>query len=222
MKKLIALIIVAFCICTFFVGCSSSISKGENVKSIDEFLAITKPDPYRLTGSNIFEDGFYILADFETYGEVIQPLYGNSFGKVKMITDSQYVKRGKQPVRLEIAGTEFETGTTNPYIGFYTNSRYFQKSDFSDCDYLEIDIFNAQDEDATIMFSTYHFVPNYPDKQLTIVLQPGWNDVIIDASKIWQIEKVEEFMFVFDRGELHEERQVFYMDNFRAHKKEVV
>ena len=195
------------------VGCGSLFTTG-NGGSSDENV---KPYPYSLSGVNVIDNGCYMLLDFETYWETVQPIWAATFGKVTMITDSAYVTHGKQSVKMEITGTEQSMGYVRPHINLDTTNQYFQKTDFTDCDYFAFDIYNALDYDNHVDFQVGSKIVK------TVECKPGWNYVKVDVSdEVFSnvdLSNVLQFRFWFDRGEDHEVTQVFYMDNFRAHKK---
>jgi len=124
-------------------------------------------------------------------------------------------------VRLfsEILGEEQWVGyQVKPLLYLETNNQYFQKSDFSDCDYFAFDIYNALDVVNTIpSFSIDGSDLTYKD----IELQPGWNYVKLEIPEGVDVSNCESFWVQFNRGDMFEETQVFYLDNFRAHKKAV-
>ena len=175
---------------------------------------VNRIDPYAVTAQNVFENGFYILADFETYGETLNALCISSLGRMTMV--EEHVTRGKKALKIVIDGTENWEGRVNPCLEFITNGQYFQKMDFTDCDYLLIDIYNPTQNNINMGFA----INTSSRTQETIVLVPGVNNVRInlDGKYTEQLELVKTFDFIFDRGELHEEKEVIYMDNFRAHK----
>lgn len=206
MKKVCRLIILSLLALTMAFGFTAC-NDGEKVND----------NPYRLTGVNVFDKGCYILGDFETYFETIQAFYGNSIGKITMVTDSQYVTRGKQAIKVEIRGTEIWSGNVKPYICFKTDMQYFQKRVFTDCDYLAIDVYNPTDKDINMYFQ----INGTASPTETIVLTPGKNEVQIDITGLTylvELNNVSTLNFIFDRGEAHDFSQVVYIDNFRAHK----
>lgn len=122
--------------------------------------------------------------------------------------------------------------------------------DFSDLSRLTFDIYNAMDYSADIRFfvsNSVNPVFAHEDTLLTmehyeycitkrIALEPGqWNHIEIPAEEMKGIrydggthlvngaealDVVGAFCLMFDRGELHEEQQVYYIDNVRAYLKE--
>ena len=176
---------------------------------------INRIDPYAVTAQNVFENGCYILADFETYGETLNALCISSLGRMTMV--EEHATRGKKALQIVIDGTENWEGRTNPCLEFITKGQYFQKMDFTDCDYLLIDIYNPTKNNINMGFAI-----NTTHAQETIVLVPGVNNVRIDLDSKYteKLSLVSTFDFIFDRGELHEEKEIIYMDNFRAHKIE--
>lgn len=220
MKKIILYVITIIMVLSMAFTFSACNDSGSTQGGLPLDDPNAKGNPYTLSGVNVFDDGCYILLDFETYWEVVQPVWGRSFGKVTMITDKEYVTRGNQCVKLEILGEEQWVGYgVNPLLYLETNNQYFQKSDFSDCDYFAFDIYNALDVVNTI--------PSFSidGSDLTckdIELQPGWNYVTIEIPEGVDMSNCTSFWIQFNRGEKFKETQVFYLDNFRAHKKAVV
>ena len=211
-KKLLSMLIIASAIFSA-VACDNK-NVTNNNSDID---ANVKPYPYSLSGVNVMDNDCYMLLDFETYWETVQPLYSATFGKVTMITDSEYVTHGKQSIKMEITGTEQSMGYVRPHINLQTTNQYFQKTDFSDCDYFAFDLYNALDYDNHVDFQVEGKIVK------TVECKPGWNYVQISINdEVFEsidLTTVSQFRFWFDRGEDHDVTQVFYMDNFRAHKK---
>ena len=208
MKRFIRLLVLIIAI--IFLFCSAACNDGKSDGNV-------KKDPYSLTGTNVFDNGFYILADFETYMETVQPFYGFSIGKISMVKDKEYVTRGEQAIKVEIRGTERWAGNVPPFICFLTSGQYFQKKVFSDCDYLAIDMYNPTEKEITVRFQ----INGWQNPTETIVLKAGKNDVRIDiTSSVYlpELNNVTEIFFIFDRGEQHDYSEVVCIDNFRAHK----
>lgn len=122
--------------------------------------------------------------------------------------------------------------------------------DFSGMSRLTFDIYNAMDYEVDIRFyvdtrlsvdtlenltwTSEHYPYNIIQR---ITLSPGqWNHIEIPAEQMKGIDyddkgpltvygektlkKVGAFCLMFDRGELHDKQQVFYLDNVRAYLKE--
>lgn len=221
MKKylsIFAMLLLSFCL-VVSSACvnlgTSSESQLESENNTNSETVTVKPNPYDVSGTNVFEDGFYILADFETYGDCIQTQCLNSLGRIEMVTDEKYVTRGKQAIMITIDGTENWAGHDDPYLSFITNGKYFQKFDFTDCDYLLIDAYNPTDKDIRMGFNI-----NSQWEAETFVVAPGATTIKIMLGGMYEskLSLVKSFDFSFDRGELHEEKEVICLDNFRAHK----
>lgn len=174
--------------------------------------------------SNVFDDGCYLLADFETFDQCTQILWAKTFGKVIRIDNGDYITHGNWSVKLEIAGTEEAWGKVAPYAKIATNAQYFQKKDFTDCDAFLFDMYSEMDYDLNILFCIGEY---NSANSVAVTLKPGWNNVEIPiasedsvspGSVYLPAEGVSSFCFVFDRGELHAATQTVYFDNFRAHK----
>ena len=244
MKKWL-IIALSFLLCVTslfgFVGCgkNSSASSSEN-SSAEE----------NVDGeSNIVENGYYLLADFENYQQVTQVKNGWSLGKITMIAktmptgivygkhlikvseNTEMITRGNQCIKVEIMGKEELWGKRDPYLGFKTNGTYFQKYDFTDCESILVDIYNASNEILKVKFyvhdTRYEDLHSLKPYNYSFELKQGANaiELPLDAGMFAYppaegiFANVGEIGFIFDRGELHEEMQVIYMDNLRAKMK---
>lgn len=176
----------------------------------------TPSSPDYASQTNVFENGWYILADFESYQQCVQFGQGGYFGKV--IQTNDYVTHGNQSARLEVHGYSYMWGYVSPSLNLSTVNDYFQKRDFSDCDMYAFDMYSVMDYDLTIQFKVVGTDGTIGLKTLTI--KPGWNYVQIERIEFgarWS-DEVSSFSFVFEKGNLHEETQTMYIDNFRARK----
>ena len=169
--------------------------------------------------SNVIEDGYLLLADFENYNQIAQLRFNNGFGKLEMVTDDKYVTHGNQALKCTIYGNGERIGHYDPQMFIYTSLDYFQLNNLSTVDYVEVDLYNAMDYDLVVRFSLtwIYFAKGYEYESIT--LKPGMNHVVISLEKLKKCygNEIPYFTFIFDRGELHEENQVVYIDNFKAH-----
>ncbi len=159
---------------------------------------------------------YLMLGDFETYNQVAQIRYENNFGTLSFASDSPYVTHGEKALKMEIIGRGEKLRKLDPIMTFFTGSDYFQKSDFSDCDYLEADFYNAMDYSIPVRFSDTNIYYSQYTKIVSFTLEPGMNHIKIDLSAFTS-SKFSKFCFIFDRGEYYDEKRVVYFDNFRAH-----
>ncbi len=161
---------------------------------------------------------YLLLGDFENYNQLAQLRYENNFGSVSMSSDSPYVTHGEKAMKMEIIGRGETLRKLDPILTFFTYHDYFQKSNFSDCDYFEVDFYNAMDYDIPVRFTnTSVYYSQYSDV-ISFTLKPGQNHIQLNLSEF----KTSEFStlnFVFPRGEYYNNKNVIYMDNFRAHYK---
>ena len=209
MKKTVIISSLCFIIALFFVLAGCSPSNGGDSSAKDSENAAEEV-------SNVFDNGYYILGDWENYEQAVQLLQNASFGKV--IQSSEYVTRGKQSLRLEVFGYQYFWGDAAPGLTIRTDNAYFQKQDFSDCDMFAFDMYSVMDYDLTVRFSVTPLSGVAVTKKITV--KPGWNYVTVsrkDLGARWQ-NQIKSFSFGFDRGAEHEETQTVYIDNFRARK----
>ena len=165
---------------------------------------------------NVFDNGYYILGDWENYEQCIQFNHAGSFGKVIQSTD--YVTHGKQSARLEIYGYSYQWGYSSPQMHVSTVNDYFEKQSFADCDLFAFDMYSVMDYDLTMQFK---ITGTENKSSLTILtIKPGWNYFEISRTDLgprW-LDEISRFSFIFDKGINHEETQTVYIDNFRARK----
>ena len=160
------------------------------------------------------------------------------------------VTNGEFGAHITIAGNESSWLKRRPNLRVSTTTGFFNyTTDFSDMEYLSLDIYNCQDYEVEIRFyvnpsidanntmeDRYATHPNNPYNIVhSVWLQPNqWNNLKIPAEKFKLVaydengvrylkygadalEAVGGFHITFDRGELHENPQQFYMDNIRAY-----
>ncbi len=170
--------------------------------------------------SNVIEEEngekYLMLGDFENYNQLAQLRYENKFGTISSVSDSPFVTHGEKAMKMEIIGRGESLRKLDPILTFFTGQSYFQKSNFSDCDYLEADFYNAMDYDIPLRFSNTNAYYSKYSTVLSYTLKPGKNHLKIDLSE-FSTSEFTTFHFIFDRGEYYEGRRIVYLDNFRAH-----
>ena len=246
MKKILCLILAALCL--FIL----SACNGEQ----PEIPAATEPEEEQRTNVvEVDENGqtYYLLADFENYYEASQLGLFADFGTMELVSRQDHpemVTNGEFGAHVTIAGNESSWLKRRPNLRVSTTTGFFNyTTDFSDMEYLSLDIYNCQDYEVEIRFyvnpsidanntmeDRYATHPNNPYNIVhSVWLQPNqWNNLKIPAEKFKLVaydengvrylkygadalEAVGGFHITFDRGELHENPQQFYMDNIRAY-----
>lgn len=170
--------------------------------------------------ANVYEGDYLLLADFENYNAIAQMKYLHNFGKVELVSDAPYVTHGEKAAKLTIVGRGETLKKFDPTIEIFTMHEYFQKQDFSDVDYLGVDMYNAMDYELTVRFTYAATYYSKYTKVLSFTLAPGANHLTIDLTELKATKgssSFTNFYFVFDRGELFDEDRIVYIDNFRAH-----
>ena len=246
MKKILCLVLAVLCFL------SLSACNGEQ----PEAPAATEPEAEQR--SNVVETDEngqtnYLLADFENYFEASQLGLFADFGTMELVSrqdQPEMVTNGEASAHITISGNESSWLKRRPNLRISTTTGYFNyTTDFSDMDYLALDIYNCQDYEVEIRFyvnpsidanntmeDRYATHPNNPYNIVySVFLQPQqWNNLKIPAEKFKQVayddngvrymkygadalEAVGGFHITFDRGELHENPQEFYIDNVRAY-----
>ncbi len=204
-------------------GGSQADDLGEVVTSKNED-AVIKGDKKSLileeddSNVEVEENGekYLMLGDFETYNQAAQIRYENSFGTLSLVSDPQFVTHGEKALKMENIGRGEALKKRDPVMTFFTGSDYFQKGDFSDCDYLEADFYNAMEYSIPLRFSNTNAYFAGASTVLSFTLTPGMNHIQIDLSA-FSTRKFTRLCFIFDRAENYDENRVVYFDNFRAH-----
>ena len=248
MKKILCLVLSVMCLITL------SACKGEQ----PETPAATQPEEEQR--SNVVETDengqtYYLLADFENYHEASQLGLFADFGTIELISRKdkpEMVTNGEASGHITISGNESSWMKRRPNLRISTTTAFFNyTTDFSDMEFLSLDIYNCQDYEVEIRFymnpqidanntmeDRYATHPNNPYNIVySVYLQPQqWNKLKIPAEEFKQVaydnngvrymkygadalEAVGGFHITFDRGELHENPQEFYIDNVRAYIK---
>ncbi len=162
---------------------------------------------------------YLMLGDFENYNQLAQLRYENNFGTISLANDLTYVTHGDYAMKMEIIGRGESLKKLDPIITIFTSQDYFQKFNFSDCDYLEVDFYNAMNYDIPVRFSNTNLYYSQYSTILTYNLKPGPNHIQINLSE-FSTNDFTTFNFIFSRGENYSSKRTIYMDNFRAHYKE--
>ena len=246
MKKILCLILAVLCVTTMY-ACSSE---------QPETPAATEPEEeQRSNVVEVDENGqtYYLLADFENYYEASQLGLFADFGTMELVSrqeQPEMVTNGETSAHVTISGNESSWLKRRPNLRISTTTGFFNyTTDFSDMEYLALDVYNCQDYEVEIRFyvnpsidanntmeDRYATHPNNPYNIVySVYLQPQqWNNLKIPAEKFKQVayddngvrymkygadalEAVGGFHITFDRGELHENPQQFYIDNIRAY-----
>ena len=245
MKKILCLTLAVFCFLTM------SACGGEQ----SENPTATQPEEQPSNVVEVDENGqtYYLLADFENYYEASQLGLFADFGTIELVSRQQQpemVTNGEASAHITISGNESSWMKRRPNLRISTTTGYFNyTTDFSDMEFLALDVYNCQDYEVEIRFYVNPSIdtnntmedrhathPNNPYNIVySVFLQPQqWNNLKIPAEEFKQVaydengvrymeygadalEAVGGFHITFDRGELHENPQQFYIDNVRAY-----
>ena len=91
----------------------------------------------------------HLISSFETYDEVVQMRFLNSFGKAQMTKD--HATEGDRAFKLTVNG-DYKT-PAHPILAIPTKTEYVEKTDFEDVDKIYLDVYNDNDSDQTVYFS---------------------------------------------------------------------
>ena len=169
---------------------------------------------------------YYTISDFETEDELMAMNWKNSFGIVKLNTESQYVKSGSASARLEIHGDPMSGAGYTPYGIVYTNDNVynFRKTDYSDVEAFEFSFYNASDRDTTVKFqfmSSAIYKGGLSSEQSFTLKKGEWTDISMPIDRnlltaFMDLSAISEFYFKFENREEGQEPLVLYLDRFVA------
>ena len=200
--------------------------------------ALEAPDAETTTvvNSNNYIDSYYLLADFETYEEVIQNKFSGN-AQLALVASAQ---NGSYSLKLAI-----QPGQKGEAVWIPTTSKYFSATtNFSGASRITFKVYNAQPVDSTVRFylNTYDRSGNvynagtyfkdaadvwhddHPQNtSFRYTLVPGWNEITINAADIGTdyLSYVGAFIIAFDSGAGFNAAQVFYLDDVRVYMDKV-
>ena len=184
---------------------------------------------------NIYADGYYQLADFESYAETLQNKYsGNA-----QLALSANAQSGNYSLKIAV-----QPGQGGETIWIPTTSEYFSATtNFSGASKITFKVYNAQSADSTVRFylntydrsgdvynaGTYNkgsadvWHDDHPQNtSFRFTLAPGWNEITINAADIEaDLSYVGAFIIAFDSGAGFTAEQVFYLDDVRVYMSKV-
>ena len=213
MKRIISSLLVLLMLLSCFTmsGCTklNKTNKEEKKEEKEEAMVLKDEDALET----------FMIADFESYEEIIRMKSKNSLGTLTENRDRTFMKSGHQSLKLKVHGRENLNYIMNqePMLEIYTTVESIGKVDYINYNEFRICMYNAMDYDVMMQFMVNDIYAN----RRAIWLTPGWNDVVIDIDPVLYqellgVDKINKFQFIFDRGELHEEKEVVYLDAFRA------
>lgn len=175
MKKLIALLL---CLLTLF----SFAACEEPENSVDDDTSAEE------TVSNVIEDGYFYIGDFETVRQCVEIYISRSMRK-EMNSDKKYVTRGNYSLRFELEPHAYDNFggeiTFNP-----SYSSYFTEVDFSNYEYFCFDLYVEKGVDYCKIRPRSNNV-DYEYKVEGLV--EGWNHIEFPLSQfIREVEKKDE------------------------------
>ena len=107
MKKILASVLAFVSVC-FLASCFSTKTPSSN-SSVDNTVSESSSVDYREEISEPIDSDVYdsyMIADFESYQEIVTMSANNNLGTLTQITDAAFVKTGKQSLKINIVGRE--------------------------------------------------------------------------------------------------------------------
>ena len=191
-----------------------------------------------ISGNIYNSDGYYQLADFESYEEtIVNKFMGNAQLALSDLTQDEGYS-------LQVAVQPGQDGET---VWIPTTSEYFSATtNFSSATQVTFKVYNAQNAGSTVRFylNTYNrakddygvysagtylkgdddlWHDDHPnDTSLRFSLDHGWNEITIDMEDIGvDLSYVGAFIIAFDSGVGCDAQQLFYLDDVRVYMSEV-
>ena len=180
---------------------------------------------------NVYTDGYYQLADFESYAETVQNKFSGN-AQLSLIGSAQ---NGSYSLKVAV-----QPGQKGETVWIPTTSKYFSATtDFSGATQITFKVYNAQASDSTVRFylntydrsgdvynaGTYYkgdsdiWHDDHPDNtSYRFTLTPGWNTITINGAFP---SYVGAFVIAFDSGAGYDTQQVFYLDDVRVYMSKV-
>jgi hypothetical protein len=200
--------------------------------------ALEEPETEAFTviNSNLYGDGYYQLADFETYEETIQNKFSGN-AKLAMVDSA---KNGNYSLKVAV-----QPGEKGETVWIPTTSKFFSATtDFSGASKITFMVYNAQSTESTVRFylntydrsnDAYNAGTYFKGSQdiwhdahpqntsLRYTLAPGWNEITVNAADIGAdyLSYVGAFIIAFDSGVGYDAQQVFYLDDVRVYMNKV-
>ena len=147
-----------------------------------------------------------LLCDFESEREMTSVVYRNYYGKIEICDDEEYVTSGEKCAKFS-----FRPGVSDIRIAILPGTKYCKKLDFTDTLAIELDAYNASDEDIEVCFS-------YGANVFT-VLKAGKNHLIFPIKRtaidVSGPSDISLYIKGVDSAE-QEKQYVIYMDNLVA------
>jgi hypothetical protein len=193
-------------------------------------------EAFTIINSNMYVNGYYQLADFETYEEVIL----NKFSGNARLSMSELAQNGNYSLKIAV-----QPGQKGETVWIPTTSKFFSATtNFSGASKITFKVYNAQAVDSTVRFylNTYDrsndvynagtyfkdsadvWHDDHPQNtSFRFTLAPGWNEITINAADIGTdyLSYVGAFIIAFDSGVGYDAQQVFYLDDVRVYMNQV-
>lgn len=209
----------------------SNVRETDKVTGEEYYLIADFENYYECTQVK-YQGAFGTVTEITKTEEPDMVTYGEQSAKLEILGTEQ-TWRQRNPIMRFATTSAFFNATTN-----FTNLSKFTFDIYNAMDYeVTIRFYADYEIDPQWTLENQHMTNDNYEYCITtkITLQPNqWNHVEIPVEKIKMIEydtaqmpylvygsegldAVGAFCLMFDRGELHEEQQVYYIDNVRAY-----
>ena len=160
-----------------------------------------------------------ILLSFESVREISSMTIYKGVNKAEFNRDEKYISDGKASFRLCPKVSPKEGKYEDAYVAFYgTNSSFFTKTNFSDCNYLSVDVYNPSQTDYQLVWGATGLDNDF------YTVKPGWNTLYkyIDRAMLDYRNKgyIELLSFSFGGRTEKEGALDVYIDNIRYYQTE--
>ena len=162
-----------------------------------------------------------LIGGFESYDELTQMSWINSFGAVELTTEHK--TQGDHAAKLTVRG--LHTNSSKPQMIIPTDTDFVEKTDYTDVESVLVDVYNDSDTDQKIGFQylttadekrvlsaeIFQTIPAKTTKTLEYKID---RDI---TAQFLNLDLVTSLRLTFENQKTyHEPNRVFYVDNMRV------
>jgi hypothetical protein len=203
---LVSLLLIPVCMSASAVGCKKKTTTD----------APPPPDPGGPEEQITYtDDGAQRLMSFEAVEELLQSAaISAAQSKVELNDDARYISDGGKSAHMRMNQVKNTSGYyDNSLVQLLCNTKYLKKADFSDVEYLGLDIYNNSGFKVDFVLKA--------SKWLILnrsTLDEGWNRIQIYLDRTTaDFSKITVFDLDFKGGGADDKPLDVYVDNFRAY-----
>ena len=207
MKKLLAILLSLVCFCSILTSCGGS--GGESSSESEK----------ESSNQQVQEDGSITLMGFEDVNELLKSVAFTAYeSKIELCDDEQYVTQGNYCAKMKL-NQSLINNSSHYYDSTFQvlcNTQYLKRRDYSNVDYLAIDIYNATDYEVEFILS----LGNRFNIVYDTVLKPGANPLAIYLNgEAYNFSAIDVWDFNFRGLKAEQSSLEIYVDNLRVYER---